>query len=81
MPPRNFFGSLGNTNFLRTHGTSLRSSLNLADDTRFPAERIRLAFSLIGGQLEEPRVERGSFISTTRAAAQALRIAGSSVCG
>ena len=36
MPPRNFFGSLGNTNFLRTHGTSPRSSLNLADDTKVP---------------------------------------------
>ena len=36
MPPSNFFGSLGNTNFLRTHGTSPRSSLNLADETRFP---------------------------------------------
>jgi hypothetical protein len=36
MPPSNFFSSLGNTNFLRTHGTSPRSSLNLADDTKVP---------------------------------------------
>ena len=36
MPPRNFFGSLGNTNFLRTHGTSPRSSLNLAEDPKVP---------------------------------------------
>ena len=37
MPPSNFFGSLGNTNFLRTHGTSPRSSLNLAEDPKVPS--------------------------------------------
>jgi hypothetical protein len=36
MPPRNFFGSLGNTNLLRTHGTSPRSFLNFADDAKVP---------------------------------------------
>ena len=36
MPPSNSFGSFGNTDFLRTHGTSPRSSLNLADDTKVP---------------------------------------------
>ena len=36
MPPSNFFSSLGNTNLLRTHGTSPRSFLNFADDTKVP---------------------------------------------
>ena len=36
-PPSNSFGSFGNTDFLRKHGTSPRSSLNLADDTKVPA--------------------------------------------
>ena len=40
MPPSNSFGSLGNTNFLRTHGTPPRSSLNLADDTKVPSGAI-----------------------------------------
>jgi len=48
MPPSDFFGSLGNTNFLRTHGTPPRSSLNLADDTKVPGRRIRVALIPIG---------------------------------
>ena len=48
MPPINFFGSFGNTDFPSRHGTSPRSSLNLAEDTRVPGRCIRLAHSLIG---------------------------------
>ncbi|MGB8094190.1 MAG: hypothetical protein WCF62_26325, partial [Pseudolabrys sp.] len=36
VPPINFFGLLGDTNFLSTHGTSPRSFLNLAEATKVP---------------------------------------------
>ncbi|MGC2157374.1 MAG: hypothetical protein WA662_13420, partial [Pseudolabrys sp.] len=41
VPPINFFGLLGDTNFLSTHGTSPRSSLNLAEATKVPPESDR----------------------------------------
>jgi hypothetical protein len=41
MPPSNFFGSLGNTNLLSRHGTSPRSFLNFADDTKVPGGDVR----------------------------------------
>jgi hypothetical protein len=56
MPPSSFFGSLG------THGTSPRSFLNFADDTRFPAA-FRVALSLIG--LGSQKV--GATVGTTAA--------------
>jgi hypothetical protein len=46
MPPSNFFGSLGNTNLLRTHGTSPRSLLNFADDAKVPGHRIHKKLGL-----------------------------------
>jgi len=47
MPPINFFGSFGNTDFLSRHGTSPRSSLNLAEDTRFPGGASAWPFPLL----------------------------------
>jgi hypothetical protein len=49
MPPSNFFGSLGNTNLLRTHGTSPRSLLNFADDAKVPGHRIHKKWGLPWG--------------------------------
>ena len=40
MPPINFFGSLGNTNLFRRHGTSPRLLLKFADEIKVPGARL-----------------------------------------